>query len=57
MKKRNAYIILLGKPEGKRPLERPRSKWEVDLRVIGWSSIDWMDWIDPAKDRDPLVLL
>jgi hypothetical protein len=42
--KRNAYRIWAGKPEGKRPLERPRHKWvdsiEMDLREIGW---DWMD--------------
>jgi hypothetical protein len=53
-KKRNAYRILLGKPEGKRPLGRPRRKWEVDLREIGWSS---MGWIDPAQDRDHLSAL
>jgi hypothetical protein len=38
--KRNAYIILVGKPEGKRQLRRPRSRWEdnikMDLREIGW---------------------
>jgi hypothetical protein len=51
--KRNAYRILVGKPEGKRPLGRPRRKWVVnikmDLREIGW---DGMDWIDLAQDRD-----
>jgi hypothetical protein len=50
--KRNAYRILLGKPEGKRPLRRPRSRW-VDsitlcLREIGW---DGMDWTHLAEDR------
>jgi hypothetical protein len=43
----------VGKPEGKRPLGRPRRRWEdnitVDLREIGW---DGMDWIDLAQDRD-----
>jgi hypothetical protein len=38
--KRNAYRILVGKPEGKRPLRRPRRRWEgniiMDLREIGW---------------------
>jgi hypothetical protein len=52
-KKRNAYRILLGKPEGKRPLGRPRLRWEnsikVYLREIGWGG---MGWIDPAQDRD-----
>jgi hypothetical protein len=43
----------VGKPEGKRPLGRPRRRWEdnirMDLRVIGWGG---MDWIDLAQDRD-----
>jgi hypothetical protein len=51
--KRNAYRILLEKPEGKRPLGRPRRRWEdnirMDLREIRWSGIDW---IDLAQDRD-----
>jgi hypothetical protein len=50
---RNAYRILVGKPEGKTPLERPRRRWldniKMDLRVIGW---DGMDWIELAQDRD-----
>jgi hypothetical protein len=51
--KRNAYRILVGKPEGKRPLERPRRRWvdniKMDLRDIGW---DCMDLIDLAQDMD-----
>jgi hypothetical protein len=51
--KRNAYRILVGKPEGKILLGRPTRRWEdnirMDLREIGWGG---MDWIDPAKDRD-----
>jgi hypothetical protein len=51
--KRNAYRILVGKPEGKRPLGRPRRGWEdnikMDLREIGCGGIDW---IDLAQDRD-----
>jgi hypothetical protein len=51
--KRNAYRILVGKPEGKRPLRRPRSRWmdniKMDHREIGW---DGMDWVDLAQDRD-----
>jgi hypothetical protein len=48
--KRNAYGILMGKPEGKRPLVRPRRVWvKVDLREIGWNG---MVWIDLAEDRD-----
>jgi hypothetical protein len=51
--KRNAYKILVGKIEGKRPLGRPRRKWvdniQMDLRVIEWGC---MDWIDLTQDRD-----
>jgi hypothetical protein len=49
---RNAYRILVGEPEGKRPLGRSRRRWEdirMDLREIGWGG---MDWIDLAQDRD-----
>jgi hypothetical protein len=50
---RNAHRILVGKPEGKRPLGRLRRRWmnniEMDLREIGWVG---MDWIDLAHDRD-----
>jgi hypothetical protein len=52
LEKRNAYRILVGKPEGKRPLERTRRRWDdnilIDLREIGWGG---MDWIDLAQDR------
>jgi hypothetical protein len=45
--------IFVGQPERKRTQGRPRCKWEddieMDLRVIGWSD---MDWIDLAQDRD-----
>jgi hypothetical protein len=51
--KRNAYRILVGKPEGTRPLGRPRRRWmgniKMDLKEIGWGG---MDWIDLAQDRD-----
>jgi hypothetical protein len=50
--RRNAYRILVGKPEGKTPLERPNSTWvdniKLDLREIGWGG---MYWIDLAQDR------
>jgi hypothetical protein len=46
--KRNAYRVLVGKLEGKRPLERPRRRWvnniKMDLREIGWDGMDWMIW-------------
>jgi hypothetical protein len=51
--KRNACRILVGKPDGKRPLERPRRRREDDIRIdlieIGWGGVDW---IDLTTDRD-----
>jgi hypothetical protein len=50
---RNVYRVLVGKPEGKRPLERPRRRWEDGIKMyfreIGWGS---MEWIRLAHDRD-----
>jgi hypothetical protein len=51
--KRNAYRLLVGKPEGKRPLERPRRRWVDNIRMnlgeVGW---DDGDWIGMAKDTN-----
>jgi hypothetical protein len=51
-KKRNAYRLLVGKPEGMRSLKRPRHRWvdnmKMVLRETGWGG---MDWIDLAEDR------
>jgi hypothetical protein len=53
MEEKNTCRVLMGKPEGKRPLGRPRRRWEdnirMDLREIGWG---FMDWIDLSQDRD-----
>ncbi|KAJ4432447.1 hypothetical protein ANN_21066, partial [Periplaneta americana] len=50
---RNAYRVLVGRPEGKRPLGRPRRRWEdnikMDLREVGY---DDRDWINLAQDRN-----
>jgi hypothetical protein len=50
---RGAHNILVGRPEGRRPLGRPRRRWEdnimMDLREIGFGDIDWIHW---AQDRD-----
>jgi hypothetical protein len=51
--RRNAYRILVGKLEGKRPLGRPRRRWvdniKMDLGEVGW---DGRHWINLAQDRD-----
>jgi hypothetical protein len=50
---RNVYTVLVGKYKGRRPLERPRRRWEdgikMDLREIGWVGVEW---IHLAQDRD-----
>jgi hypothetical protein len=48
---KNAYRIMMGKPEGKRPVGRPKMQehFKMDLSEIGWGG---MDWIDLAQDRD-----
>jgi hypothetical protein len=50
---RGAYRILVGRPEGRRPLGRPRRRWEdnikMDLRKVEWGGINW---IELAQDRD-----
>jgi hypothetical protein len=50
---RNVYRVLVGKPKGKRLLERPRCRWEdgikMDFRDSGWGSVEW---IPLAQDRD-----
>jgi hypothetical protein len=52
---RNVYRVLVGKPEGKRPLERLRRRWEdgirMDLREIDWGG-GCVEWIDLAQNRD-----
>jgi hypothetical protein len=44
--KRNAYRILVGNPDGKRPLGTPRQRWvdniKMDLREVGWNGMDWI---------------
>jgi len=51
--RRGLYRVLVGKPEGKRPLERPRRRCEdnikMDLQEVGY---DGMDWIELAQDRN-----
>jgi hypothetical protein len=51
--KRKAYRLLVGKPEARRPLGRPRRRWldniRMDLIEVGWADVDW---IGLAQDRD-----
>jgi hypothetical protein len=53
VEKRNAYRLLVSKPEGKRPLGRPRRQWvdniRMDLGEVGWGDVDW---IGLAQDRN-----
>ena len=57
-KRKGAYRILVGKPEEKRPLGKPRRRWEdninIDQQEVGWEG---MDWIDLAQDRNRLRAL
>jgi hypothetical protein len=50
---RGAYNILVGRPEGRRSLVRPRRRWEdnikMDLREIWFGDVDWIHW---AQNRD-----
>jgi hypothetical protein len=51
--RRSAYRVLLGKPEGRRPLGRPRRRWEDNIKMNlkrGW--VGGIDWIDLAQHRD-----
>jgi hypothetical protein len=51
---RGAYNILIGRPEERRPLGRPRCRWEdnikMDLREIGFGDVDWID-LDQDRDK------
>jgi hypothetical protein len=50
--RRGAYRALVGKPEGRRPLGRPRHRWEdntkMDLREVGWGGMDWINFLSSS---------
>jgi hypothetical protein len=51
--KRGAYRVLVGRPDGKSPLGRPKHRWDDNIKIsiqeVGWGGVDW---IDMAQDRD-----
>jgi hypothetical protein len=53
------YKVLVGKPEGRRPLGRPRPRWEdnirIDLREVGCGCVDWME-LAQNRDRWPALV-
>jgi hypothetical protein len=53
VEERGVHRVLVGKPEGKRPLRKPRHRWEdnikMDVQEVGWGRGDWMEL---AQDRD-----
>jgi hypothetical protein len=50
---RGVYRVLVGKPEGKRPLGRPRRRWEDNIKmVLQEVECGGMDWMELAQDRD-----
>jgi hypothetical protein len=59
VEKRNAYRTLVGKPEGRRPLGRPRRRWldniKMNLGEIGWDSVNWIDLAENSDQWRALV--
>jgi hypothetical protein len=57
--RRGAQRALVGKPEGRRPLGRPRRRWEdnikMNLREVGWGDLDWIDLVQDRHRWRALV--
>jgi hypothetical protein len=55
---KGAYNILVGRPEGRKPLGRPRRRWEDDIKIdLGEMGFGEVDWIHLVQDRDRLRAL
>jgi len=55
---RGLYRVLVGKPEGRRPLGRPRRRWEDNIRMDHWEvGCRCVDWMELAQDRDRWLAL
>ena len=58
-KRTDAYSVLVGKPEGNRPLGRPRRRWEdnikIDLKEISWEVVHWIDLVQDTDNSWDLV--
>jgi len=53
VERRGVYGVLVGKPEGKIPLGRPRRRWEDDIKMdLQEGGFEGMDWIELVQDRD-----
>jgi hypothetical protein len=56
---RNVYRVLVGEPEGKRPLGKPRRRWEdgikIDLGEIGWGCVEWIHLVQDRYHSRALV--
>jgi hypothetical protein len=50
---KGAYVVLVGRPERKRPLVRPRRRWKDNIKMSYFKEMGWegMDWTDQAGDR------
>jgi hypothetical protein len=53
--KRGAYRVLVGTPEGKRPLIRPRENIKIDPQEVEWGSMDWIDLVQNRERWRALV--